>query len=236
METDRNIRSFIPIRDISNEVKLRNRDFPIHPDFEIARFLAIHAQLCACRSDSQLLVSRRKFSVRKKNRVSLSLCLSLSLFLVITNLRFAFLEIIDNYAAVSRREKKKKERKKERKKEQNCDPKNKTYIYIYCFFHGGILQIIYSFDCVPRVVSFLDTSVTSVTRTFTSNFIVNRVVIVVRFHSRSSFDRIFLAWQLYLKISSPNKNEATNEKLLRSSWNDFWCFISKLLVRRDELT
>ena len=128
METDRNIRSFIPIRDISNEVKLRNRDFPIHPDFEIARFLAIHAQLRACRSDSQLLVSRRKFSVRKKNRVSLSVFLSLSL--VITNLRFAFLEIIDNYAAVSRREKKKKERKKERKKEQNCDPKNKTYIYI----------------------------------------------------------------------------------------------------------
>ena len=131
--------------------------------------------------------------LREKEKPCLSLCLSLSLFLVITNLRFAFLEIIDNYAAVSRREKKKKERKKERKKEQNCDPKNKTYIYIYCFFHGGILQIVYSFDCVPRVVSFLDTSVTSVTRTFTSNFIVNRVVIVVRFHSRSSFDRIFLA-------------------------------------------
>ena len=133
METDRNIRSFIPIRDISNEVKLRNRDFPIHPDFEIARFLAIHAQLCACRSDSQLLVSRRKFSVRKKNRVSLSLCLSLSLFLVITNLRFAFLEIIDNYAAVSRREKKKKEGKKERKSRIAIQRIKHIYIYTVSF-------------------------------------------------------------------------------------------------------
>ena len=121
----------------------------------------------------------------------MSLSVFLSLFLVITNLRFAFLEIIDNYAAVSRREKKKKEGKKERK--SRIAIQRIKHIYIYCFFHGGILQIVYSFDCVPRVVSFLDTSVTSVTRTFTSNFIVNRVVIVVRFHSRSSFDRIFLA-------------------------------------------
>ena len=127
--------------------------------------------------------------MRKKNRVSLSVFLSLSL--VITNLRFAFLEIIDNYAAVSRREKKKKEGKKERK--SRIAIQRIKHIYIYCFFHGGILQIVYSFDCVPRVVSFLDTSVTNVSRTFTSNFIVNRVVIVVRFHSRSSFDRIFLA-------------------------------------------
>ena len=149
METDRNIRSFIPIRDISNEVKLRNRDFPIHPDFEIARFLAIHAQLRACRSDSQLLVSRRKFSVRKKNRVSLSTFVSRSWRSLIITRQFH-----------EEKRKRRKERKKERK--SRIAIQRIKHIYIYCFFHGGILQIVYSFDCVPRVVSFLDTSVTSV--------------------------------------------------------------------------
>lgn len=107
------IPSFIPIHHITNEVQLRNNDFPIHPDFEIARFLAIHAQLRACRSDSQLLISRRKLFVRKKT-VPLTLSLSLSLSLAITILRFAFLQIIDNYATVSRRKKERKERKKEK--------------------------------------------------------------------------------------------------------------------------
>lgn len=88
------------------------------------RFLAIHAQLRDCRSDSQLLVSRRKFSVRKKNRAPLSLSLA------ITILRFAFLEIIDNYAAVSRRKKKRKERKSK-------------YIYIRYSSRRKILQIGY---------------------------------------------------------------------------------------------
>ena len=133
--------------------------------------------------------------LREKEKPCLSFSLFLSLSLSFSSLPTfvsrSWRSLIITRQFHEEKRKRRKERKKERK--SRIAIQRIKHIYIYCFFHGGILQIVYSFDCVPRVVSFLDTSVTSVTRTFTSNFIVNRVVIVVRFHSRSSFDRIFLA-------------------------------------------
>ena len=127
----------------------------------------------------------------EKEKLCLSLSFSLSFSSLPTFVSRSWRSLIITRQFHEEKRKRRKERKKERK--SRIAIQRIKHIYIYCFFHGGILQIVYSFDCVPRVVSFLDTSVTSVTRTFTSNFIVNRVVIVVRFHSRSSFDRIFLA-------------------------------------------
>lgn len=112
--------------------------------------------------------------------------LSLSLSLAITILRFAFLEIIDNYAAVSRRKKKRKERKSK-------------YFFTEKNFADWLRSI------VRRVVSFLHTSVASVELVFISNFILNRVVIVARFQSIEIRVSLHLSRDNYLQNFVPTE-------------------------------
>lgn len=116
--------------------------------------------------------------------------LSLSLSLAITILRFAFLEIIDNYAAVSRRKKKRKERKSK-------------YIYIYTVFFTEKNFADWLRSIVRRVVSFLHTSVASVELVFISNFILNRVVVVARFQSIEIRVSLHLSRDNYLQNFVP---------------------------------
>lgn len=92
------------------------------------RFLAIHAQLRDCRSDSQLLVSRRKFSVRKKNRAPLSL--SLSPLPSFVSRSWRSLIITRQFH---------EEKRKGRKERAN--------IYIYGFLHGEKFCRLVTFDC-----------------------------------------------------------------------------------------